>query len=173
MGFDGINAVYSVVYEVDQKLGTDYLERFKKWLIRIQDENLMVVGAMTDPKGDRSKGPAVQAPRAQADKYKYQNYMRSQLEQTPNLSIVEAIVSQIITEKDKVQGVRCRDGMIYKAPVVILTTGTFLRGLMHIGTEQFPGGRLGEPAANELSESLQQAGLEHTDSKILPFVRIV
>ena len=61
VGFDGINAVYSVAYEVDQKLGTDYLERFKKWLIRIQDENLMVVGAMTDPKGDRSKGPADQA----------------------------------------------------------------------------------------------------------------
>jgi 4-hydroxybutyryl-CoA dehydratase/vinylacetyl-CoA-Delta-isomerase len=61
VGFDGINAVYSVAYEVDQRLGTDYLERFKKWLIRIQDENLMVVGAMTDPKGDRSKGPADQA----------------------------------------------------------------------------------------------------------------
>jgi 4-hydroxybutyryl-CoA dehydratase/vinylacetyl-CoA-Delta-isomerase len=60
VGFDGINAVYSVAYEVDQKLGTDYLVRFKKWLIRIQDENLMVVGAMTDPKGDRSKGPADQ-----------------------------------------------------------------------------------------------------------------
>jgi len=50
VGFDGINAVYSVAYEVDQKLGTDYLERFKKWLMYIQDENLMVVGAMTDPK---------------------------------------------------------------------------------------------------------------------------
>jgi 4-hydroxybutyryl-CoA dehydratase / vinylacetyl-CoA-Delta-isomerase len=61
VGFDGINAVYSVVYEIDKKRGTDYLERFKKWLVRIQDENLMVVGAMTDPKGDRSKGPADQA----------------------------------------------------------------------------------------------------------------
>ena len=60
VGFDGINAVYSTVYEIDQKYGTDYLERFKKWLIRIQDENLMVVGAMTDPKGDRSRGPAEQ-----------------------------------------------------------------------------------------------------------------
>ncbi|MBW1819407.1 MAG: 4-hydroxybutyryl-CoA dehydratase [Deltaproteobacteria bacterium] len=60
VGLDGINAVYSVAYEVDEKYGTDYLERFKKWLIRIQDENLMVVGAMTDPKGDRSKGPADQ-----------------------------------------------------------------------------------------------------------------
>jgi len=60
VGFDGINAVYSVAYEVDQKYGTDYLERFKKWLQHIQDENLMVVGAMTDPKGDRSQGPADQ-----------------------------------------------------------------------------------------------------------------
>ena len=61
VGFDGINAVYSVAFEIDQKLGTDYLERFKKWLTYIQDENLMVVGAMTDPKGDRSKAPADQA----------------------------------------------------------------------------------------------------------------
>lgn len=60
VGLDGINAVYSVAYETDKKNGTDYLERFKKWLIYIQDENLMVVGAMTDPKGDRSKGPADQ-----------------------------------------------------------------------------------------------------------------
>jgi 4-hydroxybutyryl-CoA dehydratase/vinylacetyl-CoA-Delta-isomerase len=60
VGLDGINAVYSVAYEIDQKHNTDYFERFKKWLVRIQDENLMVVGAMTDPKGDRSKSPADQ-----------------------------------------------------------------------------------------------------------------
>ena len=60
VGFDGINAVYSVAHEVDEKYGTDYLERFKQWLSFIQDENLMVVGAMTDPKGDRSKSPADQ-----------------------------------------------------------------------------------------------------------------
>jgi 4-hydroxybutyryl-CoA dehydratase/vinylacetyl-CoA-Delta-isomerase len=60
VGFDGINAVYSVVYEIDEKLGTDYLQRFNRWLTRIQDDNRMVVGAMTDPKGDRSKGPADQ-----------------------------------------------------------------------------------------------------------------
>ena len=60
VGFDGINAVYTVSYEVDQKLNTDYFERFKKWLTFIQKENLMVVGAMTDPKGDRSKSPAQQ-----------------------------------------------------------------------------------------------------------------
>jgi 4-hydroxybutyryl-CoA dehydratase/vinylacetyl-CoA-Delta-isomerase len=60
VGFDGINATYSVTYEIDAKYGTDYFERFKKWLIHIQDENLMVVGAMTDPKGDRSKSPSQQ-----------------------------------------------------------------------------------------------------------------
>ena len=60
VGFDGINAVYSVAYEIDEKLGTEYLQRFNRWLTHIQDENRMVVGAMTDPKGDRSKGPADQ-----------------------------------------------------------------------------------------------------------------
>jgi len=60
VGLDGINATYSVAYEVDEKFGTDYLDRFKKWLTYIQDENLMVVGAMTDPKGDRSKAPVDQ-----------------------------------------------------------------------------------------------------------------
>lgn len=109
---------------------------------------------------NRSKGPAVQAPRAQADKYKYKAYVRMLLEQTENLTITEAMVSQIITEKDKVRGVRCLDGRIFSTPVVVLTTGTFLRGLMHTGKDQAPGGRLGEPAADELSESLQQIGLE-------------
>jgi 4-hydroxybutyryl-CoA dehydratase/vinylacetyl-CoA-Delta-isomerase len=61
VGLDGINATYSVTYEIDQKHGTDYFERFKRWLTYIQEENLMVAGAMTDPKGDRSKGPEEQA----------------------------------------------------------------------------------------------------------------
>jgi tRNA uridine 5-carboxymethylaminomethyl modification enzyme len=125
-----------------------------------------LMGLATDATGiqfrllNRSKGPAVQAPRAQTDKYKYKDYVRSLLEQTPNLTIVEAIVSQIITEKNCVRGVLCADARAYHAPVVILTTGTFLRGLMHVGTEQSAGGRLGEPAANELSVSLTQLGLE-------------
>jgi tRNA uridine 5-carboxymethylaminomethyl modification enzyme len=125
-----------------------------------------LMGLATDATGiqfrllNRSKGPAVQAPRAQTDKYKYKDYVRSLLEQTPNLTIVEAIVSQIITEKNCVRGVLCADAKAYYAPTVILTTGTFLRGLMHIGTEKSPGGRLGEPAANELSVSLTQLGLE-------------
>lgn len=61
VGLDGINAAYTVTYEADRKCGTDYHERFKRWLIAIQDENRMIDGAMTDPKGDRSKGPADQA----------------------------------------------------------------------------------------------------------------
>ena len=109
---------------------------------------------------NRSKGPAVQAPRAQADKYKYKDFIRSQLEQTANLTIVEAMVTKIITEKNNVKAVQCDNGRIYNAPMVILTTGTFLRGLMHIGTQQFAGGRLDEPAAYELSENLRQIGLE-------------
>ena len=107
-----------------------------------------------------SRGPAVQAPRAQADKYKYKDYIRTQLEQAPNLTIVEATAAEIITQGEKVRAVRCSDGKIYNAPTVILTTGTFLHGLMHIGTEQFAGGRLDEPAANELPESLRQLGLK-------------
>ena len=109
---------------------------------------------------NRSKGPAVQAPRAQTDKYKYKAHVRGLLEQTPNLTIAEAMVTQITTENNAVRAVRCSDGREYRAPAVILTAGTFLRGLMHIGTEQFPGGRLDEPAANELSDSLRQIGLE-------------
>jgi tRNA uridine 5-carboxymethylaminomethyl modification enzyme len=125
-----------------------------------------LMGLATDATGiqfrllNRSKGPAVHAPRAQADKYKYKNHILMLLEQTPNLTITEGIVSQVITEKNRVRAVRCTDGRIYNAPAVILTTGTFLRGLMHIGPEKRPGGRLGEPAANELSDSLRQIGLE-------------
>ena len=125
-----------------------------------------LMGLATDATGiqfrmlNRSKGPAVQAPRAQTDKYKYKDYIRAQLEGAADLAIVEAMASQIITEKSKVQGVRCSNEVTYYAPVVVVTTGTFLRGLMHIGPEKFAGGRLGEPAAYELSESLRQLGLE-------------
>ena len=125
-----------------------------------------LMGLATDATGiqfrllNRSKGPAVQSPRAQTDKYKYKDRICELLEQTPNLTIVEGIVSQIITERDRVRAVRCDNRRIYYAPTVILTAGTFLRGLMHVGKQQFVGGRIGEPAANELSENLRQIGLE-------------
>ncbi|MBN1362280.1 MAG: tRNA uridine-5-carboxymethylaminomethyl(34) synthesis enzyme MnmG [Sedimentisphaerales bacterium] len=109
---------------------------------------------------NRSKGPAVRAPRAQADKHRYQEFMRQQLAQTPNLSIVEAMVTDILTEGEQVRGVRCDNGVLLTAATVVLTTGTFLRGLMHVGAEQWSGGRLGEPAANDLSAGLERIGLE-------------
>ena len=109
---------------------------------------------------NRSKGPAVRAPRAQADKYRYQDFMCAALEQAPGLTIVEAMAAEILTQSGRVVGVGCSDGRTFSAATVVLTTGTFLRGLMHIGTERFAGGRLGEPAANELSESLERIGLQ-------------
>ncbi len=108
---------------------------------------------------NRSKGPAVQSPRAQADKRLYQQEICRLLAETDNLTIIEDAVVDLLTSKGKVTGVGCESGRELQAPAVVLTTGTFLRGLMHIGTEQFPGGRLGEPAATALSASLEKAGL--------------
>ena len=108
---------------------------------------------------NRSKGPAVHAPRAQADKHKYKEWMIQKLEQTANLTIIESVVADIIVKNETVQAVTCMDGSVYSAQTVIITTGTFLRGLMHVGPRQFSGGRLGEPASKELAESLQRLGL--------------
>jgi tRNA uridine 5-carboxymethylaminomethyl modification enzyme len=125
-----------------------------------------LMGLATDATGiqfrllNRSKGPAVQSPRAQADKYKYQEFMQARLEETPNLAIIEAMASDVLTQDGQVCGIRCNNGLMLSSLTVILTTGTFLRGLMHVGPEQFPGGRLGEPAAYELSASLERMGLE-------------
>lgn len=125
-----------------------------------------LMGLATDATGiqfrmlNRSKGPAVQSPRAQTDKHAYQAFMRTRLEETPNLTIVEAMASEVLVQGAQVCGVRCADGVAISAPAVILTTGTFLRGIMHIGTERFPGGRLDEPASNDLSASLERLGLD-------------
>ncbi len=109
---------------------------------------------------NRSKGPAVQSPRAQADREKYQDFMRHTLEQTPNLTIIETIATEIITESDKVRAVACKDGSVYSTETVIITTGTFLGGIMYIGSDRWAGGRLGEPSSAELSQSLKQMGLK-------------
>jgi tRNA uridine 5-carboxymethylaminomethyl modification enzyme len=109
---------------------------------------------------NRSKGPAVQSPRAQADRQKYQDFMRRALEQTANLTIVEAIATEIITENNKVRGMACKDGSLYYAGTVVVTPGTFLGGMMYIGSERCAGGRLAEPPSVELSRSLKRMGLE-------------
>jgi tRNA uridine 5-carboxymethylaminomethyl modification enzyme len=109
---------------------------------------------------NRSKGPAVQSPRAQADKHKYAAWMRKALEQTEHLEIIEQTAAEILTEKGRVSAVVCADGSRYQTRTVIVATGTFLRGLMHVGARQSSGGRLGEPASKQLSESLGRLGLE-------------
>jgi len=117
---------------------------------------------------NRSKGPAVQSPRAQADKYQYKDYIRVRLEAADNLTIEEAVAAEILTgqvdhgqaELDRAtRGVRCTDGREYYAPSVVVTTGTFLKGIMHMGTTQWEGGRLDEPASNDLSDCLRSLGL--------------
>ncbi|MGD9109496.1 MAG: tRNA uridine-5-carboxymethylaminomethyl(34) synthesis enzyme MnmG [Phycisphaerales bacterium] len=109
---------------------------------------------------NRSKGPAVQSPRAQADKYKYAKWMQEALEQTENITIIEDLATDIVVAGGKVSAVGCASGKVYKTHTAIVATGTFLRGLMHIGSEQFKGGRIGEPASDALSESLERIGLE-------------
>ncbi|MCK4998502.1 MAG: tRNA uridine-5-carboxymethylaminomethyl(34) synthesis enzyme MnmG, partial [Anaerohalosphaera sp.] len=109
---------------------------------------------------NRSKGPAVQSPRAQADKDRYKNYVRARLEDTAGLTIFEDEVVEILTVDQNVRGVRCKSGNEYLARAVIVTTGTFLRGIMHLGDKQWPGGRLDEPASDHLSDSLRSLGFD-------------
>jgi tRNA uridine 5-carboxymethylaminomethyl modification enzyme len=109
---------------------------------------------------NRSKGEAVQSPRAQADKDKYKEFMLQALEETANLTIVEEIAAQILTQNNQVRAIKCKDGSVYHSETVIVTPGTFLGGMMYIGHERWAGGRLDEPPSVELSDSLRQLGLK-------------
>ena len=106
------------------------------------------------------KGPAVQAPRAQADKKLYQLTMRKVLEGQNGLDLKPDIVEEVITVGGKAGGLLCQSGARYGAKAVIITTGTFLNGLIHIGMNTFPAGRIGEPPAVKLSDSLRSLGFE-------------
>lgn len=106
------------------------------------------------------KGPAVRSPRAQADKRLYQKEMRRRLEAQENLTIRQDVAESLLVEKRKAVGVMGQTGACYKARAVILTTGTFLKGLIHIGESKRPGGRIGEPSAQGLSDSLRALGFE-------------
>lgn len=105
-----------------------------------------------------SKGAAAQATRAQADRDLYKGWVQSFLSGVPNLTIVEGESSSIETQGNEVIGVRLADGSLIEAGGVVLTTGTFLRGLMHTGPTQSQGGRLGDKASNDLSDSLRALG---------------
>jgi tRNA uridine 5-carboxymethylaminomethyl modification enzyme len=105
-----------------------------------------------------SKGAAAQATRAQADRDLYKAWVQSFLSGVPNLSILEGEASSVEVDGDRVVGVRLADGSFIEAGGVVLTTGTFLRGLMHTGSAQNQGGRLGDKASNDLSDSLRSLG---------------
>ena len=107
-----------------------------------------------------SKGPAVQAPRAQCDKKAYQFRMKNILERQQNLDIFQAEVVSVIVENGKIRGVGTNLGVNFYSETLILTTGTFLRGLLHVGHNTTEGGRMGDFAANKLSGSLISCGIE-------------
>ena len=108
---------------------------------------------------NESRGPAVSALRAQADKRLYQAEMTLRLERQPNLSVKQGMVTAIMVEQGRVIGVELKSGRRYFSKAVILATGTFLGGEIVMGDVKYPGGRQGEPAAVELSDSLRHSGL--------------
>jgi len=106
-----------------------------------------------------SRGPAVRANRAQADKQAYRLRMKRAVENQPGLAVRQAVVDAVWTESGQIRGVVTHLGERIPARAVILTTGTFLRGLIHVGLSHHPAGRAGEPPATELSKSLESLGL--------------
>src|ERR1700760_1656524 len=147
----------------------------KGHLVREVDALGGIMGEITDAVGiqfrllNTSRGPAVWSPRAQCDKQAYRVRMREVVESQANLKIKQAEVAELILEdstqhsalsiQPRVVGIKLRDGRTVGASAVIVTTGTFLNGLIHCGEEQYPAGRSGEPAAVLLGESLKKLGL--------------
>lgn len=107
---------------------------------------------------NRSKGPAMWSPRAQCDRDKFSKLWRQVLENTPGLNIWQGCVNELIIDNDRVGGVRTREGAEFRAKSVVLTNGTFLNGLMHIGRSMIEGGRVAEPAVHGLTEQLVSLG---------------
>jgi tRNA uridine 5-carboxymethylaminomethyl modification enzyme len=136
----------------------------KGHLVREIDALGGVMGRLADACGiqfrllNRSRGPAVRGPRAQQDKDLYHRAMLAELDACPNLMLVEGEVEELIVDRGAASGVRLSDGSVLGASAVVLTTGTFLRGLLHVGLEQTPGGRVGERPSNALSAALGGLG---------------
>ena len=121
---------------------------------------------------NRSKGPAMWSPRAQCDRARFITEWRHRLENTPNLNIWQDEVTEVIAEQGVVKGVRTIWGATLMARAVVITAGTFLRGLMHIGRKQVSGGRCAEPAAAFLTESVNSLGIRSARMKTGTPVRI-
>ncbi len=109
---------------------------------------------------NKSKGPAMWSPRVQSDRMRFAEEWRMMLEQTKNLDFYQEMVSGILTEGDRIVGVKTSLGLEVKGKTVILTNGTFLNGLIHIGEKQFGGGRAGERAAHGITQELVDLGFE-------------
>jgi tRNA uridine 5-carboxymethylaminomethyl modification enzyme len=137
----------------------------KGHLVREIDALDGLMGRVADTAGiqfrvlNRAKGPAVRGPRAQADRKLYRNAMQAVLWDIKNLSVIEAEVDDILLENGRVEGIETARGEKIRCGALVLTTGTFLRGVIHIGTKTFPAGRMGERPAIHLGETLQKLGL--------------
>ncbi|MDO8500571.1 MAG: tRNA uridine-5-carboxymethylaminomethyl(34) synthesis enzyme MnmG [Gemmatimonadaceae bacterium] len=108
---------------------------------------------------NRSRGPAVWSPRAQADKARYGKWVRAALESEPNIQWIIGRAGQILVDSGKVTGLALEDGCVYRCRALVVTTGTFLNGLIHVGTEQRPAGRADEPPSRDLAESIKALGM--------------
>ena len=138
----------------------------KGHLVREIDALGGIMGRLADETGiqfrllNRSRGGAVQAPRAQCDKAIYRLTMKKWLEDIPNLTVFQGIVTDLLVENGKAKGIVTLDGHRIRGKAVLLTPGTFLNGLIHIGLKSYPAGRANEPAAPELSENMKRLGLK-------------
>jgi tRNA uridine 5-carboxymethylaminomethyl modification enzyme len=136
----------------------------KGHLVREIDALDGLMGRVADAAGiqfrvlNRRKGPAVRGPRAQADRKLYAQAMQAAIRATPNLEVIEAEADDLVITNGNVGGVMLAGGRMLSAASVVLTTGTFLRGLIHIGEKKIPAGRVGEAPAMGLSKTLQRSG---------------
>jgi tRNA uridine 5-carboxymethylaminomethyl modification enzyme len=136
----------------------------KGHLVREVDALDGLMGRVADVAGiqfrvlNRRKGPAVRGPRAQADRKLYAAAMQTAIRETANLSVVEGEADELIVSGGRVMGIRLDDGRQMRAAAVVITTGTFLRGLIHLGENNWPAGRVGEAPAMGLSKSFERAG---------------
>ena len=137
----------------------------KGHLVREIDAMDGVMGRVADQAGiqfrllNRRKGPAVQGPRTQADRKVYRRVMQAEIASQQNLSVIEGEVADFILDRGTVKGIRLADGAVLQARAVVLTTGTFLRGVIHIGDKSQPGGRMGDRPSVALAERIDQFGL--------------
>ena len=137
----------------------------KGHLVREVDALGGAMGQVADASGiqfrllNRTKGPAVQGPRTQSDRSLYKAAMRQAVESAEHLDIVIGEVVALVLDGDVVTGVRLADGSMISATSVVMTTGTFLRGIIHIGDQKIPGGRMGDAAATRLAEQIDDMGV--------------